>query len=155
MSALSELLTNANIERWSYEAISEKATERGHRLSRDTAWRYMTGRQADTTEPYLRALADVLGLKYDEVRRAAGVPASLGQWTPPAEANALNQREREALDVLIKSMARGKTTADRSNVTPFNRRGADPHQEETDERQAAYRPKVDGQPFPPGPTDDS
>jgi len=108
MSALSELLTNANTDGWSYELIAEKAQARGHRLSRDTAWRYMTGRQAKTSPDQLRALADVLGLRYDKVSRAAGQPADLGPYEPPREANALTQQEREALNLIIRALVRGR-----------------------------------------------
>lgn len=111
MSALSELLTNANTNGWSYEVIAEKAQERGHRLSRDTAWRYMTGRQREVAEQYLRALADVLGLPWEAARQAAQLPADLGEYRPPAEANALSQPEREAVDLLIKAIARGRGAA--------------------------------------------
>lgn len=118
MSALSELLSRSNPDGWSAQAIAEKARARGHTIGHDTVWKYMSGRHGQVSEPYLRALADVLPVRYEALRRAAQIPANLGNYQPPAVADALNKREREALDVLIRAMAKGKVIA-AENVVPF------------------------------------
>lgn len=110
MSELSELLTRANTEELSVQRLTDQMRARGHTIGRDTVWRYLTGRHAGVSDDYLKAFVDVLpGLDLDELRRAAALPPDLGTWEPPAEARSLDQRERDALDVLIKSIARGKT----------------------------------------------
>jgi hypothetical protein len=112
MSALSELLTQANKEGLSLQKITDRMRERGHDIGKDTVWKYMTGRHTVVTTAYLRAFVDVFpSLSLAALQRAADMPRDLGQWEPPDEAHALDQREREALEVLIRSMARGKTSA--------------------------------------------
>ena len=112
MSALSDLLSQANSDGLSTQRLTALMRERGHRIGRDTVWRYLTGRHTTVSDLYLRAFVDVLPrLHLDELRRVSAVPPDLGAWEPPPEAHALSQREREALDVLIKSMAQGKIAA--------------------------------------------
>lgn len=112
MSTLSDLLAQANADGLSTQRVTDLMRQRGHRIGRDTVWRYLTGRHTTVSDSYLRAFIDVFpGLDLNELRRAAEIPPDLGTWEPPAEAHTLNQREREALDVIIKSMARGKPAA--------------------------------------------
>lgn len=112
MSALSELLTQANKERLSTQKITDRMRELGHDIGKDTVWKYMTGRHTTVTTAYLRAFVDVFpSLRLGQLQRAADLPADLGDWEPPEEAHALTQRERDALEVLIRSIARGKTAA--------------------------------------------
>lgn len=111
MSALSELLQQSNPEGLSVAAIAEKARAKGHEIGHDTVWKYMSGRHGRVADPYLRALSDVLPVRFEELRRAAKLPANLGDYVPPPEASALDRKERAALDVLIRSIAQGKVAA--------------------------------------------
>lgn len=127
MSALSELLTRANKEGLSLQKITDQMRERGHDIGKDTVWKYMTGRHSTVTTAYLRAFVDVFpSLDLAALQRAAELPPELGEWQPPAEAAALTQRERDALEVLIRSMARRK--AEEASVTQLRPTAAGSHQ---------------------------
>lgn len=159
MSALSELLTQANKEGLSLQKITDRMRERGHDIGKDTVWKYMTGRHSTVTTAYLRAFVDVFpSLNLAQLQRAAEVPRDLGEWEPPDEAHALDQREREALEILIKSMARGKapgvqavpTRRERLNAAIEELAGA-PHQAEYDVEAAHISPEPAGLPEPESP----
>lgn len=105
MTALSELLAQANVQRWSSREIARRAEKNGHKLSYASAAVYMGGRHGAPTEAVLTAFSDVLNVPIDQLRQAAGVPTGAGSpWAPPVEANRLDLRQRRALEELIRSM---------------------------------------------------
>lgn len=112
MSALSEMLAQANTEGWSVQKVTDRARHLGHDIGRDTVWKYMSGRHGPVQEKYLRAFADVFPkVKLTNLRSAAAAPADFGEWVPPVESRALNAHERNALSLIIKAMVRAKVDA--------------------------------------------
>lgn len=110
MTALSELLAEANVQGWSTREIARRAQKNDHKLSQASANVYLSGRHGTPTEPVLAAFSDVLNIPIDKLRRAAGVPTGAdAPWTPPAEANRLDRRQRRALEELIRSMVTSET----------------------------------------------
>lgn len=127
MTALSELLREANVHGWSTREIARRAEKNGHNLAQPTVSKYMGGRHGRPTEAVLAAFSDVLNIPIDKLRTAAGVPAGTGSpWTPPSEANRLDTRQRRALEELIRSMVTSETmgedrTDDQQNATSVAR----------------------------------
>lgn len=111
MTALSELLHEANVQSWSSREIARRAEKNGHKLSYASASVYLGGRHGVPSEQVLAAFSDVLNIPIDKLRAAAGVPTGDGEpWAPPAEANRLDRRQRLALEELIRSMVTSETT---------------------------------------------
>ncbi|WP_010549635.1 helix-turn-helix transcriptional regulator [Brachybacterium paraconglomeratum] len=105
MTALSDLLTASNTNRWTTREIAGLAEKKGHQLAQPTVSKYLSGRHGRPTEPVLAAFSDVLNIPIHKLRAAAGVPTGAGDpWQPPAEANRLDRRQRRALEELIRSM---------------------------------------------------
>lgn len=110
MTALSDLLTQSNANGWSTREIARQAEKKKHQLAQPTVSKYMSGRHGIPTEPVLEAFSDVLNIPIDKLREAAGVPKGAdAPWSPPAEANRLDRRQRRALDELIRSMVTSET----------------------------------------------
>lgn len=113
MSALSELIQAANADDWSVDRMYARARELDLQVSRDAIWRYSSGRNRTVDEMVLRAFAAIFpALRIDDLMRAAQIPPRLGNWSPPKEANLLDEDERAALNTIIKSMAAGKSSVD-------------------------------------------
>lgn len=103
MSNLAGLLANAKGDR-SIDTIAELATRAGHPISRSVVAKYLRGEHGPRVpETTLQGLAAGFGVDIRELRLAAGKPAGeLGPYLPTAEAAALTQAQRDALDHLIK-----------------------------------------------------
>lgn len=145
MSALSELLSRANREKWSYQRITDTMRDRGHDVSKDTVWKYMSGRHTVVRNEVLAAFVDVFpSLRLERLQKAAKVAPELGDWHPPAEARALSSKEREAVEVIIRSMARGHAGED-GQVLAF------PDPEDYDEQAASRSPEPAGHQQPDSP----
>lgn len=113
MTALSDLLTASNTNRWTTREIAGLAEKKGHQLAQPTVSKYLGGRHGRPTEPVLAAFSDVLSIPIDKLRAAAGVPTGAGDpWSPPAEANRLDRRQRLALEELIRSMVTSEATGE-------------------------------------------
>lgn len=113
MTALSDLLTVSNTNRWTTREIAGLAEKKGHQLAQPTVSKYLSGRHGRPTEPVLAAFSDVLNIPIDKLRAAAGVPTGDGDpWAPPAEANRLDRRQRLALEELIRSMVASETSGE-------------------------------------------
>lgn len=113
MTALSDLLTVSNTNRWTTREIAGLAEKKGHQLAQPTVSKYLSGRHGRPTEPVLAAFSDVLNIPIHKLRAAAGVPTGDGEpWAPPAEANRLDRRQRLALEELIRSMVTSETTGE-------------------------------------------
>lgn len=109
MTALSNLLTDAknggrNVDHW-----VEQARAAGHRINRATVYKYLDGDHAkNPSEKTLEALAFVFALDVRDLRQAVNKPrGELGAWTPTEEASRLNEEQRAALNLLIKTIVRG------------------------------------------------
>ncbi|MBK7821961.1 MAG: helix-turn-helix domain-containing protein [Tessaracoccus sp.] len=104
MSDLSTYLANAKLDR-SIDDIAAAARRGGHPLSRSVIAKYLRGEHGtNPPESTLAALAVGLGVDVRELRRLAGKPAGeLGPYVPTAEAASLTQRQRDALDQMIKA----------------------------------------------------
>lgn len=104
VSDLSELLANAKGDR-SIDAIAAQASSAGHPISRSAVAKYLRGKHGTRPpEATLEALAAGFGVSVRKLRIAAGRPAGeLGPWRPTPLANSLTQRQRDALDELIKA----------------------------------------------------
>lgn len=113
MTALSELLHEANVQSWSSREIARRAEKNGHKLSYASAAVYLGGRHGVPSEQVLAAFSDVLNIPIDKLRAAAGVPTGDGEpWAPPVEANRLDRRQRLALEELIRSMVASETSGE-------------------------------------------
>lgn len=103
VSELSDLLNGTGV---SARQAAEKAEAMGIHLPYGSIAAYWSGKHPQRpSEPTLEGLAEVLGLSLRRLRRAAGAAAGeTTPWHPPPEANRLTQRQRRALELLIKSI---------------------------------------------------
>ncbi|ETD31505.1 hypothetical protein [Williamsia sp. D3] len=113
MSALSDLLNRRRGDR-SVREIGRAATNYG--VGESTVIPYFSGKHGTRPpEKVLAALAAVLDIRIEELREAAGKPVGEREpYRPPEEANLLDQRQRRAVDELIRSIvaSRGATDAE-------------------------------------------
>lgn len=106
MTALSELVQEANVQSWSSREIARRAEKNGHKLSYASASVYLGGRHGVPSEQVLAAFSDVLNIP----RTAAGVPTGGGEpWAPPADSNCLDRRQRFTFEELIRSIVASET----------------------------------------------
>lgn len=104
MSALSDALNEANVEGWSAAEIARRS---GDLIHRATAANVMRGKHAaNPPDKVLEAFAVVFpSLSLEQLRQLAGRPGGKRQpYEPPAEADLLDERQRRAVDELIRSM---------------------------------------------------
>lgn len=109
--------------------MSELAQANGYRLSNYSATVYTNGSHPATADPAtLAALAFVLRLPLDEVRRLAGLPSDLGEFEPDESANLLTRPQRAAVNEIIRQFAEANTRAGdgSGNATPMNQAGGKP-----------------------------
>ena len=66
-----------------------------------TVSRLMKGRTSGGT---VTAVAKALRISESDILSEIGAGGDLGPWSPPMEAHALGQRERDALNLIIRSM---------------------------------------------------
>ncbi|WML63614.1 hypothetical protein [Rhodococcus sp. AH-ZY2] len=105
MSKLSDLLNSQPV---SARQAADIAKERGIALPYGTLAGYWAGTHGRPTARSLERLAEVLTIPLAQLQMAAwDTTAPLGRYTPPPEANLLGERQRRALDELIKAMAEG------------------------------------------------
>lgn len=105
MSKLSDLLNSQPV---SARQAADIAKERGIPLPYGTLAGYWAGTHGRPTARSLERLAEVLTIPLAQLQMAAwDTTAPLGRYTPPPEADLLGERQRRALDELIKSMAEG------------------------------------------------
>lgn len=106
MSELSDLLNRTGI---SARQAAERAKELGVELPYGTIAAYWAGKHPrNPSEKTLEGLSEVTAISVRRLRRAAGkAEGEATPWRPPAEANRLTQRQRSALDQLIKSIVAG------------------------------------------------
>ena len=105
VSELSKRLADAKGDR-SIDDIARQAERKGHRLDRSAIARYVKGEHGSNTRPStIEALAAGFDLDPRELRELAGrPPGELGRYEPVPESASLTQRQRDALDLLIKAI---------------------------------------------------
>jgi transcriptional regulator with XRE-family HTH domain len=112
MSALSDLLTEANAGKLSARSLARAAQAAGFSLNHDTAARYLRGDHGRPDEATLLALSKVLRIPLNRLRAAASLPAEVTEpYRPPAESSRLNRRQRRAIDEIIRAMLEGQPAA--------------------------------------------
>jgi transcriptional regulator with XRE-family HTH domain len=118
VSELSDLLNGTGI---SARQAAEKADKMGIHLPYGSIASYWSGRHPQhPSEKTLEGLAEVLNIPLRRLRRAAGAAAGEATpWQPPPEANRLTQRQRRALEVLIKSIVSGEIDKPQPTVSEF------------------------------------
>ena len=122
MTALSEVLVEANGGRLSARSIAREAKAAGFSLNHDTVARYLRGDHGRPDEPTLRAFAAVLKIPLGRLRDAAELPSdAIDPYVPPTEASRLTRRQRKAVDEIIRAML---DTPAQATVTPLPGRSA-------------------------------
>ena len=105
MSALSDLLNEANSGKLSARSLARAARAAGFTLNHDTAARYLRGDHGRPDEVTLLALSKVLRIPLARLRAAAALPAGETEpYRPPAESSRLSRRQRRAIDEIIRAM---------------------------------------------------
>ena len=105
MTALSDLLNEANTGRLSARSLARSAQDAGFSLNHDTAARYLRGDHGRPDEATLLALSKVLRVPLSRLRAAASLPAGETEpYRPPAESSRLSRRQRRAIDEIIRAM---------------------------------------------------
>ncbi|HTZ42734.1 MAG TPA: hypothetical protein VMB79_02645 [Jatrophihabitans sp.] len=125
MSALSDLLTEANGGRMSARSLARSAQAAGFSLNHDTAARYLRGDHGRPDEATLLALSKVLRIPLSKLRAAASLPAEVTEpYRPPAESSRLTRRQRRAIDEIIRAMLEAPGTATPDELAPRRTRRA-------------------------------
>jgi transcriptional regulator with XRE-family HTH domain len=113
VSALSELLNEANSGKLSARSLARAAQAAGFTLNHDTAARYLRGDHGRPDEVTLLALSKVLRIPLARLRAAAALPAGETEpYRPPAESSRLSRRQRRAIDEIIRAMLEAPATGD-------------------------------------------
>lgn len=117
VTQLSDLLNSTGI---SARQAADKAEAEGIHLPYGSIAAYWSGKHPQhPSEKLLEGLAEVTGVSVRRLRRAAGAaPGEATPWTPPAEANRLTQRQREALEQLIKVIVSEPSVGDDTQRYP-------------------------------------
>ena len=136
VSELSDRLAAAKIKLGiSTRKMSELAQANGYRLSNYSATVYTNGSHPATADPAtLEALAFVLRLPPNEVRRLAGIAPDLGEFEPDESANLLTRSQRSAVNEIIRQLAEANTRAGDGDgkATSMNDAGGKPATGEDD-----------------------
>jgi transcriptional regulator with XRE-family HTH domain len=119
MSALSDLLNEANAGKLSGRSLARAAQAAGFSLNHDTAARYLRGDHGRPDEATLLALSKVLRIPLNRLRTAASLPAEVTEpYRPPAESSRLNRRQRRAIDEIIRAMLEAQPAAKPDELAP-------------------------------------
>ncbi|HEU5270907.1 MAG TPA: hypothetical protein VFU36_13360 [Jatrophihabitans sp.] len=127
MTALSELLNEANAGKLSARSLARSAQAAGFSLNHDTAARYLRGDHGRPDEATLLALSKVLRIPMSRLRAAASLPSGETEpYRPPAESSRLSRRQRRAIDEIIRAMldAPGAAGPDELSTRRGQRAGA-------------------------------
>lgn len=118
MTALSQLLNEHMPDGWTGDTIVQEAEKHDEKINRATAFDYLAGRHGRRpSEHVLRAFAAALPVTIAELRTAAKLPVGENTpWTPPPEADRLNDRQRQAVEELIKAIVAPNTASASSGV---------------------------------------
>ena len=102
-------------------------TQLAHRakVSTTTVTNAVTGKTA-AEAPTIQAIAAALRVRPEVVSAWLGVPTVRGPYVPPTEAALLLSHEREAIDQLIRAIARGREDVKDDGRPPMKPAGDDP-----------------------------
>lgn len=115
MSKLSDLLNSQPV---TARQAAEIADKRGIPLPYGTIAAYWSGRHGRPSAQTLERLAKVLTIPIEQLQKAAwNKTAPVETWNPPAEVRLLNERQRRALDELIRSFAATQGVIDEDTST--------------------------------------
>ncbi|MGO1664127.1 MAG: hypothetical protein ACTHYO_10470 [Micrococcaceae bacterium] len=119
MSKLSDRLAQAKRELdISIRGMSEAATKAGYTLSTHSASVYTNGKHPDAPDQRtLEALAHVLRVPLGEVLELAGHERHDEPFTPHKSADLLTDRQRKAVNEIIRLLADGNRTQEDPNET--------------------------------------
>lgn len=163
VSALSERLQRARDEMGqpSLNELMKLAEKRGVRIDRSQVGKFLNGTHAPRPkETSLAALAELFAVPVTDLRELAGrPPGELGPYVPTPESASLTDRQRNALDELIRSFVAegandaGDADAEKSatvrrlpTADEVRKQRARTMQERTSYvEEAAYRPDEDPQ----------
>jgi len=122
MTALSDLLNEANGGKLSARSLARSAQAAGFSLNHDTAARYLRGDHGRPDEATLLALSKVLRVPLSRLRTAASLPSGETEpYRPPAESSRLSRRQRRAIDEIIRAMLEAPTATGPDDIS--SRRG--------------------------------
>lgn len=108
MSKFSDRLNQARGEE-SIRSVSARAAKLGH-VGESTLYPYFRDGHGQPSMGVVVGLAMALKISSQELRELAGVPAQGQPWTPPQEACLLTERQRKAVEELIRSMVTSTPT---------------------------------------------
>ncbi|ORI13475.1 hypothetical protein BJI47_22795 [Rhodococcus sp. 1168] len=115
VSKLSDLLNSQPV---TARQAAEIADKRGVPLPYGTIAAYWSGRHGRPSAQTLERLAEVLTIPIEQLQKAAwNKTAPVETWNPPAEVRLLNERQRRALDELIRSFAATQGAFDEDTST--------------------------------------
>lgn len=116
MSKLSDRLNQARGDE-SIRSVSARAAKLGH-VGESTLYPYFRDGHGQPSMGVVVGLAMALRIPSQELRELAGIPAEGQPWMPPQESRSLDDRQRRALDELIRSIVatRGADNAIESTV---------------------------------------
>lgn len=125
MTALSDLLQEANVEGWSAREIQRRQSGQ---VSHSAISNYLNGRHpVPASEKVLACFAEVLRVPMTRLRAAAGQdPGAVGPWVPPEESARLSPRVHRALDELVRALAaEHREAGDGDEAAPIELLGRD------------------------------
>lgn len=109
MTHLSDVLNAANTRQLTTRRIAELAEREGHTVHYSTIARYLGGRHPIPPRyDVLEAFSAALRVPMSELEDAAEIPSRAERFELPAEADALNEQERQAVVQLVRVMAQSK-----------------------------------------------
>lgn len=102
MSKFSDRLNEARGEE-SIRSVSARAARLGH-VGESTLYPYFRDGHGQPSMGVVVGLASALHVPVDELRSLAGIRAPGAPWIPPQEAQLMSERQRKAVEELIRSM---------------------------------------------------
>ncbi|SKF67704.1 Uncharacterised protein [Mycobacteroides abscessus subsp. bolletii] len=108
MSKLSDRLNQARGNE-SIRSVSARAAKLGH-VGESTLYPYFRDGHGQPSMGVVVGLAMALRIPTQELRELAGIPAEGQPWMPPQESRSLDDRQRRALDELIRSIVATRGT---------------------------------------------
>lgn len=108
MTKFSDRLNAARGEE-SIRSVSARAATFGH-VAKSTLYPYFRDGHGQPSMGVVVGLAMALRIPTRELRELAGIPAQGQPWTPPQEACLMTDRQRKAVEELIRSMVASTPT---------------------------------------------
>lgn len=118
MTALSDLIREANTLEWSTRDIAKRASDRGLKLSHATAGKVLNGTHGRINLDTVFALEAVFNIPRNRITDAAEMPRIGELYQPPIEAARLSERQRRAVTELILSIVNDQGGTAHGNAAP-------------------------------------